>query len=385
MINIKIKYIIGVIILILILTITKISNAFTITIDAGHGGNDPGAINKEQSIYEKDVNLKIAMYLKEYLSQYKDTNIIMTREEDVFLEVYDRAIIGRNNKSDLFISIHMNSSESTDIQGAEVYVTHNTCLDKYNKEMTILGNRVLTNLNNLGIINRGVKTRVITADDTDIYSDGTIADYYGVIRYSMRGTKIDSGVLKPEGAISANIQDGEGVPAILIEHCYINSNDYEFANTDEEIKKLAKADADAIIQHYNLEKKNYVNFKIKDNDLIINPNTTFNEIKTEYETAQIISENKEIIATGTKIQIEDVVYNTIKLGDCNGDGNITPADYVKVKNHIMQSSTLTDIDKIAADVNEDLNITPADYIKIKNHIMEVSKIEIKVEEELNEK
>lgn len=63
-----------------------------------------------------------------------------------------------------------------------------------------------------------------------------------------------------------------------------------------------------------------------------------------------------------------------KLGDVNNDGKITPADYVKVKNHIMKKSTLTGKALTAADVNKDGNITPADYVKIKNHIMGKSTI-----------
>lgn len=61
--------------------------------------------------------------------------------------------------------------------------------------------------------------------------------------------------------------------------------------------------------------------------------------------------------------------NAYTKGDVNGDGNITPADYVKVKNHIMKKSTLSGAALDAADVNNDGNITPADYVKIKNVIL----------------
>ena len=57
------------------------------------------------------------------------------------------------------------------------------------------------------------------------------------------------------------------------------------------------------------------------------------------------------------------------MGDVNGDGKITPADYVKVKNHIMGKSKLTGDSLKAADMNKDGKITPADYVKIKNTIM----------------
>ena len=49
-------------------------------------------------------------------------------------------------------------------------------------------------------------------------------------------------------------------------------------------------------------------------------------------------------------------------------------DYVKVKNHIMNISTLNNCYNMAADANEDGNITPLDYVKIKNHIMQVKYI-----------
>ena len=63
-----------------------------------------------------------------------------------------------------------------------------------------------------------------------------------------------------------------------------------------------------------------------------------------------------------------VVYIVLK-GDVNGDGQITPADYVKIKNHIMGSSLLSGRALEAADANGDGKVTPADYVKVKNIIM----------------
>jgi N-acetylmuramoyl-L-alanine amidase len=357
--------------------------AFTVVLDAGHGGHDVGATS--DGIYEKDINFKVTKYLKEYLSEYKDTKIIMTRSDDTFLEIYDRAMIARKENADIFISLHFNSASTTNTNGAEVYVSNNKSLDKYNKETTILGNKILENLEKIGINNRGVRTRLIPKDETDIYSDGTRADYYGIIRYAMRGCKIDSGIIKPEGAVPAKVENGEGVPAIIIEHCYINNSiDRKFIENDEALKKLAKADADAIAEYYKLTKKeneqNKITFKIKNKLLIIQPGTTLESIKEKYKDASI--ENG--LSTGNKIKISNEEYNVVELGDCNGDGKITPADYVKIKNHIMNVTTLTDLNLIASDVNEDDQITPADYVKVKNHIMNASQIQIKIEEKKDE-
>lgn len=251
------KHKIIVLIMIILLSICTSASAMTIVLDPGHGGDEPGAIASDGTC-EKDINLKIARYLKEYLSEYSDVNVTLTHNGlyGTTLAVFDRGIIARNKHADLFVSLHINSIDEGTSNGAEVYVTANTSLPKYHEETAKLGHRILNNLNSLGIQIRGegVKTRLIPTDETDVYSDGTRADYYGVIRYAMRGCKIDYGVIS--GGTPANVQNGEGVPTVLIEHCFIRGSDYNnFLNTDEKIKKLAIADGKAIVKHYGLVKK----------------------------------------------------------------------------------------------------------------------------------
>lgn len=352
--------------------------AVTIVLDAGHGEHDTGATY--QNIYEKTINLKVTQYLKKYLEEYENTKIIMTRNDDTFLEIYDRSMIARNNNADLMISLHFNSAPTNTTNGAEVYVSKNTSLDKYNKETTILGNKILNELEKLGIANRGVGTRLIPTDETDVYTDGTRADYYGIIRYCMRGCKIDSGVIKPEGAIPAKVEAGEGIPAMIIEHCYINNSiDQAFFDSEEDLQNLARADANAIVEYYNLSKKIAVKCKIAQDFLIADPDTTLENIQQIYESAIAAIPDTALI-TGSKLKIDEKEYKLVKLGDCNCDGQISPSDYVKIKNHIMKVTTLTEENEVAADVNEDGQISPADYVKVKNHIMNASKIQIKVEE-----
>lgn len=370
----KIKHkLILVLYIIITIVFIKLNKVYGITIvlDAGHGAHDVGA--NSNGIYEKTINLKVASYLNEYLKDYKDLNVIMTRTDDTFLEVFDRAMVARKQKADLMISLHFNSATTNKMSGAEVYVSNNTSLDKYKKETSKFAELVLNNLNKIGIENRGVKTRLITNDDSDRYTDGTIADYYGIIRYCMRGCRIDSGVIKPKGAVPAKVEAGEGIPAVIIEHCYINnSNDRKFITNDASLMKIAKADADAITEYFKLSKKDVIKFKIKDNVIISVPDISLDDIKQKYKEVSADSE----MTTGSKLTIDEKTYTLIKLGDCNCDGKVTPADYVKVKNYIMNVSNLNDELKISADVNEDGKITPADYVKIKNHIMNVNKIKL---------
>ncbi len=109
----------------------------TIVIDAGHGGIDGGAVSAN-GIAEKDINLNIAKYLKEYMVQ-GGAEVIMTREEDVSLHDDDRASIKNKKRSDLnkrksivnsssadlFISIHLNQFQESKYKGAQVFYETN--------------------------------------------------------------------------------------------------------------------------------------------------------------------------------------------------------------------------------------------------------------------
>lgn len=79
------------------------------------------------------------------------------------------------------------------------------------------------------------------------------------------------------------------------------------------------------------------------------------------------------LATGYKV---NDTYTVSVLGDVNGDGEVTPSDYMRVKNHIMNKSKIDGAALTSADVNKDGNITPSDYMNIKNYIMNKNKIEL---------
>lgn len=84
------------------------TKTFTVVIDAGHGGHDPGAIGKTSR--EKNINLSVALKLGKLIkTNCTDTKVIYTRDKDVFVPLARRAEIANNAKADLFISIHTNS------------------------------------------------------------------------------------------------------------------------------------------------------------------------------------------------------------------------------------------------------------------------------------
>jgi len=93
----------------------------TVVIDAGHGGKDGGCVGSIAN--EKNIALAISLKLGKYIKEnFKDVNVIYTRETDVFLELTERARIANKADADLFICIHVNSGASPSAIGTETYV-----------------------------------------------------------------------------------------------------------------------------------------------------------------------------------------------------------------------------------------------------------------------
>ncbi len=101
---------------------------YTIVVDAGHGGIDPGAIGKS-GVFEKKLTLAVAKRLKAELEQNSQYRVILTRDRDSFLSLRERVDIGRKYKGDLFISIHADSIGRSDIRGSTVYTLSENASD----------------------------------------------------------------------------------------------------------------------------------------------------------------------------------------------------------------------------------------------------------------
>jgi N-acetylmuramoyl-L-alanine amidase len=92
-----------------------------IAVDAGHGGEDPGA-RGPSGVFEKDVVFKIAQKLVHLINQEHGMRAVMVREGDYFLRLRKRIAIAREHKADLFISIHADAFKDSRVRGSSVYV-----------------------------------------------------------------------------------------------------------------------------------------------------------------------------------------------------------------------------------------------------------------------
>ena len=113
--------------------VNKPTKKYTIVIDAGHGGKDPGCIGKGGT-REKDVVLSVARKLKNQLDA-EGYKTYLTRGDDTYLKLAQRAEIAERKKADLFISLHANANPSRAMKGFSVYTLSEKASDEEAKKL----------------------------------------------------------------------------------------------------------------------------------------------------------------------------------------------------------------------------------------------------------
>ena len=92
-----------------------------IVIDAGHGGRDPGAISVSGEVNEKDLTLALARELRDDLLKDGRVRVAMTRDDDRYLTLDQRAAVARRLNAGMFVSLHIDSAPNPLARGATVY------------------------------------------------------------------------------------------------------------------------------------------------------------------------------------------------------------------------------------------------------------------------
>lgn len=99
----------------------KANRLFTVVLDAGHGGEDPGAVGRRGS-YEKNVTLSIAKRLKRKIDAVPNMRAVLTRDGDYFVPLAQRVVRARRVQADLFVSIHADAFVRPEARGSSVFV-----------------------------------------------------------------------------------------------------------------------------------------------------------------------------------------------------------------------------------------------------------------------
>jgi N-acetylmuramoyl-L-alanine amidase len=92
-----------------------------VVIDAGHGGRDPGATSVSGQVTEKDLALELARELKDQLVKRGRVRVAMTREDDHYVGLDDRAAVPRRLNAAMFVSLHLDSAPNPLARGATIY------------------------------------------------------------------------------------------------------------------------------------------------------------------------------------------------------------------------------------------------------------------------
>ena len=215
-----------------------------VVLDPGHDSTHAGAQGLN-GLHEETLNFKIAQYCKEELQQYSGVTVYMTRNsvacpypgtssgEDNAKRVAYAQSVGAN----VYVSIHLNSAGAS-ANGAMVFYPNQNYRSDIGSQGQNLASQVLTQLKALGLKDNGVKIR--NSESGDTYSDGSLADYYGVIRGSKKA----------------------GFPGIIIEHAFVtNASNAAFLSSEANLKKLGQADATGIANYFGLVKGEWVQDK----------------------------------------------------------------------------------------------------------------------------
>ncbi|MFA6580472.1 MAG: N-acetylmuramoyl-L-alanine amidase [Paludibacter sp.] len=134
---------------------------FTVVLDAGHGGHDPGALGSFTQ--EKNLNLAVVLDLGSIIEKnFKDVKVIYTRKDDRYLTLQERADVVNDNHADLFICIHTNSSESSSAFGSESF-TLGLAKSKANLDVAMRENSVI-------LLEKDYKTKYKGFDPTSVES-----------------------------------------------------------------------------------------------------------------------------------------------------------------------------------------------------------------------
>lgn len=219
-----------------------------IAIDAGHGGQDPGALGPTGK-REKDVTLAIARELARQINATPGLKAYLTRDTDVFIPLPRRAQLARQAKADMFISIHADAAENRSAKGSSVYVLSlkgassqraRWLADKENASDLIGGVRLEQTSNTLASVL------------LDLTQSGHMRASEDAANHVLDGLKRVAANHKPniERANFAVLRTSD-MPAMLVETAFISNPDEERRLTDPAHQRsLARAVLDGVNTYF---------------------------------------------------------------------------------------------------------------------------------------
>lgn len=201
-------------------SISFAADDLVIVLDPGHGGEGETRTGAQYNGFtEKELTLKLATALKAELDKYDNITVYMTRTDDTYLTLEQRAQYAESVGADFVFSIHFNASAEHEFYGSEVWTS---AFGSFYQSGYNFGQIMGSEWNALGLYQKGTKSRIGSKGE----------DYYGIIRQSV----------------------ARNIPCVILEHCYLDCNlDATLLKTGSFVDQLAKADSTAIAKFFKLK------------------------------------------------------------------------------------------------------------------------------------
>jgi N-acetylmuramoyl-L-alanine amidase len=209
---------------------TSIARLVTVTLDPGHGGEDPGALGRGGS-REKDVTLSIARRLKALIDAEPNMRSVLTRDDDYFIPLGQRVQKARRVQADLFVSVHADAFLKPTARGSSVFVlSENGASSSAARGLAQRENAA----DLIGGVNIGVKDPYLARTLLDLSQTATLND----------SLKLAKSVLGQIGSINAlhkgqveqaafAVLKAPDIPSILVETAFISNPEEERRLNDE--------------------------------------------------------------------------------------------------------------------------------------------------------
>ena len=304
----------------------------TVCIDAGHGGKDPGCISKDGSkTKEKNITLSIAGYLaKSIRGAYPEIKVVMTRSDDRFIELGERAGIANRNGADLFISIHVNSVDSRGNRGwasVKGFSIHTLGQSRTGKDLFSFNMEVCKRENSVILLEDDYTTKYqgFNPSEPESYI------FFNLMQNANLGHSLDFAEEIDKQMKKGPIKNSRGLsqdpfyvlwkttmPAVLIEVGFItNTSDLAVMKTEEGRKAIANR----IFQAFTLFKKKYdASLNVNSNEILPSDEKVMDvdgkdSLPAQSNNSTIVASNVEgikygtqIFATGKKLPANDKVF-----------------------------------------------------------------------------
>ncbi|MDI6781766.1 MAG: N-acetylmuramoyl-L-alanine amidase [bacterium] len=217
-----------------------------VVIDAGHGGEDPGAIGPG-GLQEKDVVLNIAKKLAGYFNQRHDVKAFLTRDGDYFIPLGERIKLCKHYDGDIFISIHANASPKENVRGSSVYVLSTEGADNKAAQLVAQRENMADLIGGIAKIENDVVASILVdLSQTQAINESLVLAKVTLDSMVSSCHTLSLGIGRAGFAVLKSID----VPSILVETAFIsNIEEEKLLATDEFQELMSRAIYEATLKY----------------------------------------------------------------------------------------------------------------------------------------